>query len=396
MHSLTDSELRLRSVPWHALEGLGPTLVTPLTDILAGTAAERAVDRTLRANRHFTATQRQVCAESLFGVGLWRRRLSGSPLQQLAQLATLGGCDDAFTRLGVDLLVATAPADWRHRYSFPDWIADRFDARFGAEAAALADTLNRPGPVTLRARAAREALADQLGAVGVETTPTRWAPNGLHVLTPRPNLLGLGPDFLGTFEVQDEGSQLLGQLLDLQPGDDVLDLCAGAGGKSLQLASRVGPQGRVHATDIDLERLERLRTRASKANVRISIHGATPPPSLQVKHVLIDAPCSELGTLRRGPDLRWRLAPESVTRLAAVQKELLATGLRHLAPGGRLVYATCTMTPEENEDVVTHALTFLRLVRPTVANELLDARGCLSLAPHRHGTDGFFAAVFER
>lgn len=381
---LTESELRLRSIPWSLLDELAPLLAAPLQQILDGEPAERVLDRTLRANRQLTAEQRQVCAESLFGVGLWRRRFDGTPLERLSRLATLGSSHDV-------------PSSWRVRYSFPDWIADRFDARFGAAAPLLADALNRPGPVTLRARGDRTELATKLRAAGIETTPTRWASNGLHVTTRRPNLLGLGPDFLGTFEVQDEGSQLLGALLDVKPGDEVLDLCAGAGGKTLQLVARVGPTGRVHAVDLDLPKLERLRTRAMKAGARVSIHGASPPPDLRVPHVLIDAPCSELGVLRRGPDLRWRLREASVAELAVVQRELLATGLRHLAPGGRLVYATCTLTHEENEDLVTYALSMgLRLLRPSLPSELLDARGCLSLAPHLHGTDGFFAALFER
>lgn len=393
---LTESERRLAAVPWAHLAGLGPTLETPLQRVLEGDAAERVLDRTLRANRHFTAEQRQVCAEALFGVGLWRRRFQGAPLQRLAQLARLGGCDDAFSRLGVDV-VDSPVASWRDRFSFPDWIAERFEARFPGEVEQLADVLNRPGPVTLRAKTDRSALAARLRSVGVETVPARWAPYALHVITPRPNLLGLGPSFLGTFEVQDEGSQLLGALLDVRSGDEVLDLCAGAGGKALQLAARVGPGGTVHATDIDLPKLERLRTRASKAGAHVLIHGARPPAALRVPHVLIDAPCSELGTLRRGPDLRWRLRSQSVAEMAVVQRELIALGLRHLADGGRLVYATCTMTPEENEDVVTDAVkSGLKLVRPSLPDALLDARGCLSLAPHRHGTDGFFAAVFER
>ena len=219
------------------------------------------------------------------------------------------------------------------------------------------------------------------------------------MLTPRPNLLGLGPELLGRFEVQDEGSQLLGELVGARPGDEVLDLCAGAGGKSLQLAAIVGPEGKVHATDIDLPRLERLRTRASKANARVLIHGAEAPTSLQVTRVLVDAPCSELGALRRGPDLRWRIDPSLVKSMPQIQRGLIDSGLRHLAPGGRLVYATCTYAREENEDVVEAALAAhpeLRLVRPDVDPSLVDARGFLSVNPLRHGTDGFFAAVLTR
>lgn len=402
---MTEAERRLTTVPWQALQGLGPLLDPALTEILAGQPAERVLDRLLRAHRDFTAEQRQVCAESLFGVGLWRRRLRwhlhGSSLQLLAILAgELGGFPGAAPALGVEVpALQPLPTAWRDRFSFPDWIADHMEARFGAEAAALAEALNRPGPVCLRARGSREDLQRLLATRGVECVPGRWAPHALVVTTPRPNLLGLGPEFLGRFEVQDEGSQLLGLLVDVHPGDEVLDLCAGAGGKSLQLAALVGPQGKVHATDLDLARLERLRTRAAKAQARVLIHGKEAPPTLRVPRVLIDAPCSELGALRRGPDLRWRLDPSLVTTLPATQLALITTGLRHLAPGGRLVYATCTFTREENEQVVDAALAAnpeLQLVPPALPEAVVDARGFLSLSPHRHGTDAFFGAVFTR
>lgn len=400
----TESERRLTTVPWRALQGLGPVLAPALDAILAGQPAERALDKLLRAHRDFTPEQRTVCAESLFGVGLWRRRLrcqldEPTALQLLAVLAReLGGFAAAPTALGVELPpLGPVPLGWRDRFSFPDWIGDHLEAHFGDEAAALAEAIDRPGPVCLRARGDRLELQRQLSALGVETTPGRWASQSLVVLTPRPNLLGLGPELLGRFEVQDEGSQLLGELVGARPGDEVLDLCAGAGGKSLQLAAIVGPEGKVHATDIDLPRLERLRTRASKANARVLIHGAEAPTSLRVPRVLVDAPCSELGALRRGPDLRWRLDPGLVSSMPPIQRGLINTGLRHLAPGGRLVYATCTYTREENEQVVEAALAEhpeLRVVRPEVDPVLLDSRGFLSVNPFRHGTDGFFAAVF--
>lgn len=398
---LTEAERRLTTVPWQALEGLGPILAPALTDILSGTPAERALDKLLRAHRDFTAEQRAVCAESLFGVGLWRRRLraqvEGDGLQLLAVLAReLGGFSRAAEVLGVELPeVRPVPTHWRARFSFPDWIADQMEARFGDEAAAMAEALNRPGPVCLRARGAREELQQQLAAAGIETTPGRWAAQSLVVTTRRPNLFGLGPEFLGTFEVQDEGSQLLGELVDARPGDEVLDLCAGAGGKSLQLAAIVGPQGKVHATDVDLPRLERLRTRAAKANARVLIHGKEAPASLLVSRVLIDAPCSELGSLRRGPDLRWRVEPGLVDSMVPIQRGLIETGLKHLAPGGRLVYATCTFTRAENEGVVDAVLAAhpeLSVVRPSIS----DARGFFFVSPHVHGTDSFFGAVLQK
>lgn len=406
---MTDPEARLRAIPWPALDGLGPTLAPALAEVLAGTAAERVLDRLLRANRHFSADQRAVTAEALFGVGLWRRRLrahhDGAPLELLAVLARdLGGAAEAATWLGVALPAPRpAPDDWRDRWSVPDWLADRLEAEFPGEAPAVAQALDVPGPVCLRvnrARVSREQLADRLAAAGIQSHPGRWARDALVLDTPRPNLFGLGPDFAGLFEVQDEGSQLLGDLLDAQPGDEVLDLCAGAGGKSLQLAAHVAPKGRVHCTDVDLARLDRLCTRAAKANAHVVVHGREAPGGLRVPRVLVDGPCSELGSLRRGPDLRWRIEPESLGAWPAVQLELLRKGLRHLAPGGTLVYATCTWNRAENEAVVEAALgedASLRIERPEGwADELFDARGFLRLAPHRHGTDGFFAARLRR
>ena len=402
---LTEAELRLTTIPWQALEGLGPILAPALNEILSGTPAERALDKLLRAHRDFTAEQRAVCAESLFGVGLWRRRLraqvEGDGLQLLAVLAgELGVFSRAADVLSVELPpLRPAPTLWRDRFSFPDWIADQLHARFGDDAAAMAEVLNRPGPVCLRAKGSREELQIQLAAAGIETTLGRWAPRALVVTTRRPNLFGLGPEFLGRFEVQDEGSQLLGELVDARPGDEVLDLCAGAGGKSLQLAAIVGHQGKVHATDVDLPRLERLRTRAAKANARVLIHGQEAPASLLVPRVLIDAPCSELGALRRGPDLRWRLDAGLVASMPSIQRGLIEAGLRQLAPGGRLVYATCTFTLAENEGVIDGVLKDhpeLRVVRPAMNDELIDSRGFLFVAPHRHGTDAFFGAVLEK
>lgn len=409
------AEERLRRVPWAALAGLGPLLAPALNDVLSGQAAERVLDKLLRAHREFASEQRAVVAESLFGVGLWRRRLrwhhDGTPLELLAVLAReLGGFAGAEAALGVQLpLLRELSDDWRVRWSFPDWIADHLETRFGSQAALVAEAINRPGPVCLRSRGPREALRQRLAEKGVEAQPTRFASQGLVVITPRPNLLGLGPEFLGTFEVQDEGSQLLGEMLGVQPGEHVLDLCAGAGGKALQFAALVRPlprggegapdEGRVHATDADLSRLERLRTRAAKANARVLIHGREPPENLIVQRVLIDAPCSELGALRRGPDLRWRLDPSAIPELAKLQRDLVEKGLRHLAPDGRLVYATCTLTRAENEAVVDGVLAAhpeLHLVKPALAPDLLDARGCLVIDPHHHGTDGFFGAAFER
>lgn len=398
--TLTPAELRVREVPWEALEGIRAALGSAIDEVLRGAAAERVLDRFLRAHREFGEAQRKVSAEAIFGVGLWRRRLrvfpsarDGGEADRLldALVQDLGGRGDV-----------EPPTDWRDRFSVPDWLADVLLHEVGDEAPALAAALNLPGPVCLRVnrrRTSRHELATALLAHGIDATPGRYAPDCLVLTTPRPNLYALSAALPGHFEVQDEGSQLLGHLVGAGEGAEVLDLCAGAGGKALQLASIVGPTGRVHATDVDLARLERLRTRASKAGVTVTLHGAHAPDALQVRFVLVDAPCSELGALRRGPDLRWRLQPRDFAALPALQTSLLRRGLAHLAPGGRLVYATCTLRAEENQTVVDAVLADtpgVRLVRPELPDQLLDPRGFLRLYPHRHGTDGFFAAVLVR
>ncbi len=237
--------------------------------------------------------------------------------------------------------------------------------------------------MTLRARDSREVLAGKLARLGITTEPARSARQALHITSSRPNILLLQHRLPGEFEVQDEGSQLIGEAVQAGPGDEVLDLCAGAGGKSLQLAAT---GARVYAADVDLAKLERLRTRASRAGADVLICGRAPPEGRKFSRVLVDAPCSELGTLRRSPDFRWHAREEDIAAWAAVQRALVGTALTHLQPGGRLVYATCTWTQEENEGVVEAVLaehSTLRLVETRL------------LTPHEHGTDGFFIAVLS-
>ncbi|HYG67774.1 MAG TPA: RsmB/NOP family class I SAM-dependent RNA methyltransferase, partial [Anaeromyxobacteraceae bacterium] len=272
----------------------------------------------------------------------------------------------------------------------------------GEEAEALADALNRPAPVCLRPNPLRgrpEALVAQLAAEGVPTRAGRFAAGARVVTAKRANLYGT-PSFRdGAFEVQDEASQLVAALVGASPGEAVLDLCAGAGGKTLALAGAVSPGGTVHAADPDLDALARLRVRAARAGAAplVAIHGAAPPADLRVDAALVDAPCSALGPLRRGPDLRWRLDPAAFAALPALQLALLARAARHVRPGGRLVYATCTFRQEENEAV---ALRFerdhpaFRRVAPSADPSLLTADKFARTWPHRGGLDGFFAAVY--
>ncbi len=409
-------EARLREVPFEALAGLAPELEPVLAGVLAGDAAERRLDRFLRDHRGLDARGRAACAEAVFGVGLWRRRLRhalggapGSPRVLLGLLLRdLAGRGDAAELAGLPPSALPpplpAPARLADRASLPDWLAAELVRAAGAEAGALADALNRPGPVALRANRLRgdaAALAAALAAEGVATRPSALAPDGLVVTSPRANVRGLEPWRDGRCEVQDEGSQLLALALGAGPGDRVLDACAGAGGKALALAAAVGPAGRVLACDADEERLRRLAARAARAGAGGIVErlGASPPASLRVDGALVDAPCSELGPLRRGPDLRWRIDPAAFAGLPPLQLSLLRAAARSVRPGGRLVYATCTFRREENEAV---ALAFeaaepgWRRVPPAAPAAVLGPDAFLRTLPHRHGTDGFFAAAWVR
>jgi 16S rRNA (cytosine967-C5)-methyltransferase len=409
------AESRLREVPWRALEGLGPALDRPLGEVLAGAAAERVLDRFLRSRRDLGREARAAAAESVFGVGLWRRRLrwqagAGGPPRLLlaALLRDLGAEPGAEAILGLPRASLPPPRPppptLADRWSLPGWLAEILAREAGDEAGALAAALALPGPICLRAnllRTDREGLAVRLRDEGLPTRPGHLAPACLVALSPRPNLLALPALREGLLEVQDEASQLVAALAAARPGESILDACAGAGGKTLALAAEVGATGRVHAADPDLSRLARLGARARRAGAEsvVAIHRGGAPPDLSVDRALVDAPCSELGALRRGPDLRWRMDPASFAALPALQRSILAGAAARVRPGGRLVYATCTFRREENEDV---ALAFerdhpaFRRLRPEAPGEAVTAEGFLRTWPHRHGTDGFFAAVWER
>ena len=409
-----DFRLRLGEVPWAALEvgAAAPALAA----VLSGAAAEREVERVLRANRGFAREQRRAMAEAIFGVGLWRRRLAwqagldtaslfaevplfiGAPLPHPMAILSRGS-DIALTLLaclvrdlaGAPLPPALAPhappprdgepTRLADRWSLPDWLEASLQNEL-ADPDAFCAAIATPGPVCLRANRlvnARGELAEALRAENIQTRPAVKAPDALITETPQANLFGSAAWRAGRFEVQDEGSQLLGQLTGAEPGETVLDLCAGAGGKSLQLAAQ---GARVLAYDVDAEKLTRLRARARRAQASENIEIVEHPRAAD--RVLVDAPCSELGALRRGPDLRWRLQPDAT--LPRTQRALLETA----APLARkrLVYATCTIARAENEAVAAS----FEAAHP----EFRRAAPFWRTLPHVDGTDGFFAAIWER
>jgi 16S rRNA (cytosine967-C5)-methyltransferase len=300
--------------------------------------------------------------------------------------------------------------------SLPDWLAAQLVADWGDEAEALAHALNDRAPMTVRAnllKTTRDALAAALGAEKLTTSPGKWSAQALHVDT-RVNLFGLKAFKDGWMEAQDEGSQLLAELVQPRAGKIVVDLCAGAGGKTLALAGLMANRGRIYASDVDASKLEELKRRARRAGVSnhqtalLSPEGPKarwewPAPLDEVRgrcdRVLVDAPCSGVGSFRRNPEARWRLAEADLPTFAARQRMLIERGIELAAPGGWVVYGTCTVLSVENERVVDAVLAArddVELVGPPdPALASRDGR-FFQVTPHRHGTDGFFGAILRK
>ena len=299
------------------------------------------------------------------------------------------------------------------RCDLPDWLYERLEAQFGAdEVLSLAQALNQPAPLDLRVntlKTNREAVLARLAADDIPAIPGPLSPLAIR-LREKPALAKY-PLFLeGAFEVQDEGSQLLGYLLEPKRGEMVVDFCAGAGGKTLLLGALMKNTGRLYAFDVSDKRLANLKPRLARSGLsnvhpaRIEHERDTKIKRLagKVDRVLVDAPCSGLGTLRRNPDLKWRQSADSVAELAAKQAAILDAAAKLVRPGGRVVYATCSLLTAENDAVVEAFLAAHPDFALTPASGVLAGHGILldgdflRLLPHRHNTDGFFAAILDK
>jgi 16S rRNA (cytosine967-C5)-methyltransferase len=272
--------------------------------------------------------------------------------------------------------------------------------------------MNERAPLTIRTntlKITREELSARLTQDKIRHAYAPLSPFGIHLET-RENVFGLKAFQEGLFEIQDEGSQLLGMLADAPP-KIVVDGCAGAGGKTLQLAAQMKNRGELYALDIDARRLEDLKTRSRRAqahNVRIFALEAADDTLAPVAHlknkadrVLVDAPCTGSGTFRRKPDARLRLDAKGLAEHAERQKMILNRFAQLVKPGGRLIYGTCSIFKDENEAVLNGFIkdhpefsseSAARVFEPSVAEKVLT-KGNLRLFPHLHGTDGFFGAV---
>lgn len=290
------------------------------------------------------------------------------------------------------------------RLELPDWILPALESRFGIELTAEMDAALEPAPLDLRVnllKGSRDEALAALAAEGVEAAPTPYSPWGLRIDGRRS--VTAGPAFQsGLVEIQDEGSQLVAALVGATPEMRVVDWCAGAGGKTLALAMTMENRGHLVACDISAPRLEGAVRRLRRAGVQNSERHLVAPGDKWAKRragtfdrVLVDAPCTGTGTWRRNPDARGRLREIDLAELVPKQAMILDAAAKLVRPGGRLVYATCSLLPDENEHQVEAFLARHPAFRAVPVGDPLPGP-YLSLTPRRHGTDGFFGAVLER
>ena len=396
--------------------------------------ADAVVSRYFREHRSLGPRERATLAETAYTV--LRRKLlyehlapsgSGPKERRLAILGFAGPRDFLKSALTdaekawldqCDAVDRSALLE-RHRHNLPEWLVAPLKEQLGGEFWAFVEALDTAAPLDLRVNALadkREDVRLELKLAGIDAQPTPYSPWGLRV-EGKPALTRLEAFTRGAIEVQDEGSQLLALLLDARRGEMVVDFCAGAGGKTLAIGAQMRNTGRLYAFDVSAHRLDALKPRLARSKLS-NVHPAAIAHERdervkrlagKIDRVIVDAPCSGLGTLRRNPDLKWRQSPQGVQELVAKQAAILASAARLVKPGGRLVYATCSVLPEENEGIasafsaqhpdfaVLPAAEALRQAKVAGAETLCTAGGTyLRLWPHRHGTDGFFAACWQK
>jgi 16S rRNA (cytosine967-C5)-methyltransferase len=372
----------------------------------AGAAADVLVPRYFKDRRYAGAADRRAVRELVFRVirASGERPVSG----RAAMIGYAQSFDPALLDLFGDGAHAPPPLDDREPVAQPGqaprWLMEKLESRFGQETVAEVEALLARAPVDLRVNRLKASVED-VARLLPDAAPTPLARDGLRLATDfrieREDVYGRG-----LVEVQDEGSQLVAGACDARPGMIVVDLCAGAGGKTLALAQHMENRGRIVACDSDRGRLSQLAPRAERAGIMIAETRLLDPGREAERLadlvgaadlVLVDAPCSGTGTWRRNPEARWRLTPERLGRLTSLQGRLLDVGAALVRPGGGLAYSICSLLREEGEDVVgafmsRHPNWKVVPVRDPKGGELQPQ---LLLTPRRHGTDGFFMAVLS-
>jgi len=402
-----------------------------LREILRFTApADNTLSRYFRDHTRLGARERGVIAESIYG--LLRNKAvytsfsesgSGALIRRMALLAladgvgidSLGGLSDIET----EWLTRVMAMDRSHlplalRVNLPDWLREKLTEQLGEEGMLkFAQATNQPASLDLRVNSMktdRVAVQTELALAPIQAEPTPFAQDGLRIFK-KPSLQNLPLFKSGAIEVQDEGSQILAQIVGAKRGEMVVDFCAGAGGKTLALGAAMRNTGRLYAFDISDKRLAKLKPRLARSGLS-NVHPVLIAHERDAKikrlagkidRVLVDAPCSGLGTLRRNPDVKWRQLPSAIAELNVKQTAILDSAARLVKVGGRLVYATCSVLREENEAIAEHFLAThpdfeLLPMRDIMAEQKinLDMQEYLKLSPEIHETDGFFAAAFIR
>lgn len=399
--------------------------------------ADAVVSRYFRDHRGLGPRERATLAETVYTV--LRKKLlfdhfapsgSGPKERRLAILGFHGPRDflkSALTeqeKYWLDQCDAVQPADLleRHRHNLPEWLVQPLKDQLGDGFWPLVDSLAQSAPLDLRVNVLKEKRAEtqkELAQAAIKSVVTPYSPWGLRI-EGKPALTKLPAFTRGAIEVQDEGSQLLALLLDAKRGEMVVDFCAGAGGKTLAIGAAMRSTGRLYAFDVSAHRLEALKPRLARSGLS-NVHPAAIAHERderikrlagKIDRVLVDAPCSGLGTLRRNPDLKWRQSAKAVEELTAKQAAILESAARLLKPGGRLVYATCSILPQENEAIAEafgaahpdfvplDAGDVLQQLKVEGAQSLCSGgasgHGYLRLWPHLHQTDGFFAAIWTK
>ncbi len=405
--------------------------------------ADAVANAFFRERRFIGSGDRRAVSDRAWGVlrarrrlGWWLARAGATPAPRLLVAAslllegwTMAGLEQGFSGgqfgpapLGTEERAVLRPLEGRSldhpsmdeatRLEIPDWILPNLQARFGDDLPAEMAAMAEPAPLDLRVNMLKSTLADARAALlaeGIEAEPTPYSPWGLRVAHRRAVTSGAAFQ-TGAVEIQDEGSQLVAHLVGAVPGMRVADWCAGAGGKTLAIAATMENRGHVVACDVSEPRLDGAVKRLRRAGVHnVERHLTTAGDKWAKRRaqtfdrVLVDAPCTGTGTWRRNPDGRLRLTETDLAELMPKQAAILDAAQRLVRPGGRLVYATCSLLAEENEAQVEGFLTRhpgFRVV-PVSAAWALDvpvpcADPFLVLTPRRHGTDGFFGAVLER
>ena len=395
---------------------------------------EHPADTTLRyffKNERIGSNERALVAETAFGVLRHRLLLevscagNATPRRMaLAYLVKFGGYNlreiEPVLKRDESEWLATVkgikPADQplSVQAELPEWLVDKMRSSYtDEEILTLGTAMQQGAPLDIRVNtllAKRDEVLAELDRQKIAASPTPYSPIGIRLKDKIP----LNRDELftsGKVEVQDEGSQLLGFLLAPKRSDMVVDFCAGAGGKTLMLSALMSSQGRLYAMDVSEKRLANLKPRLKRSGAsNIQPMLIAHENDLKVKRlagkmdrVLVDAPCSGLGTLRRNPDLKFRQSPQSIAELNQKQRAILASAARLVKKGGRLVYATCSILPEENQHIVqeflnSHPDFTLRPAAEVLKQQkiALEMGDYLELRPNLHATDGFFAAVLEK